>query len=240
MSIYEFTKQKLITHGVQKHQTAILVLTDKRLFLLFVKLERARRLADFGIIHARVDDIDSHTKTMGKPYLVIYAYMYIDFSKFTPRIIQLPIHLDNGDLRYVATSVTKSRGTIWPSANGRQACMIGMRKPISAPYTEPEPLMDMKPIRDPSALIDSHFRHGSTWVEMTKDLRKRAGLDLLGAQRMALAHLGWNARINHSINHDATCRKEALHHVCVHKERSLITLVNGRLNATHEPDETRR
>jgi hypothetical protein len=84
MTIYRFTKQKLITHGVENSVHGRTILNDKALFLLFVKLERARRLADFCVVELAVADIDSYLKRIGKRQLLIYAFMYIRFTDITP------------------------------------------------------------------------------------------------------------------------------------------------------------
>lgn len=100
MSIYEFTKQKLYTHGVQNSANGRVILNDKRLFLLFVKLERARRLADFCSVHSCVEEIGAYTKKIGKGHLLIFAFLYIEFTDLTPRVTQRSIQLENGDVRY--------------------------------------------------------------------------------------------------------------------------------------------
>lgn len=101
MSIYQFTKQKLNTHGAQKSANGRLILSDKVLFLLFVKLERARRLSDLCVIQSKIEDIDDYVKKIGKPYLVVFAYMYIVFSDIAPNVVHQPRHLDDGRIRYM-------------------------------------------------------------------------------------------------------------------------------------------
>lgn len=91
MSIYAYTRAKLLTHGVAKTRDGRLTLDDKRLFLLFVKLERARRLADFDLVQARVRAIENYFRVMGKRAATVYAYMYVYFdgmraeTRFEPR-----------------------------------------------------------------------------------------------------------------------------------------------------------
>ncbi|WP_132524058.1 hypothetical protein [Rhizobium sp. BK376] len=101
MSIYKFTKRKLISHGVLYFETGKTILDDKQLFLLFVKLERARRLADLCIIQSKIEEIAAYTKKVDKFYLILFAYMYIRFSDFTPHIEHAEVRLDNGDVRYI-------------------------------------------------------------------------------------------------------------------------------------------
>ncbi|MBA8835207.1 hypothetical protein GGE39_005171 [Rhizobium leguminosarum] len=100
MSIYTFTRQKLQTHGVQDSPDGRIVLSDKRLFLLFVRLERARRLADICIIQSNVEQIALYCKSIGKPHLSIFAYMYILFSDFTPKFTHLGELLPDTLVRY--------------------------------------------------------------------------------------------------------------------------------------------
>ncbi|MFB2566900.1 hypothetical protein [Rhizobium sp. IMFF44] len=76
-------------------------MNDKRLFLLFVKLERARRLADFSAVHSSVEEIASYTKKIGKVHLLMFAFLYIRFTEMTPRAIHRSEQLDNGDVRYI-------------------------------------------------------------------------------------------------------------------------------------------
>ncbi len=101
MSIYAFTKEKLLTHGVQNSANGRVILNDKRLFLLFVKLERARRLADFNAVHSSVEEIASYTKKIGKVHLLMFAFLYMRFTEMTPRVIHRREQLDNGDVRYI-------------------------------------------------------------------------------------------------------------------------------------------
>ncbi len=101
MSIYAFTKEKLLTHGVHSSANGRVILSDKHLFLLFVKLERARRLADFCAVHSSVEEIASYTRKIGKVHLLMFAFLYIRFTEMTPRVIHGSEQLDNGDVRYI-------------------------------------------------------------------------------------------------------------------------------------------
>ena len=101
MSIYAFTKEKLLTHGVHRSANGRVILSDKHLFLLFVKLERARRLADFCAVHSSVEEIASYTRKIGKVHLLMFAFLYIRFTEMTPRVIHRSEQLDNGDVRHI-------------------------------------------------------------------------------------------------------------------------------------------
>lgn len=100
MSIYEFTKRKLISHGVQNTDDGKLTLSDKALFLLFVKLERARQTSDFEAIRLAVSRIENHVKEIGKHHLVLFGYMYIRFSTFTPKQLKYDYPSDKPGVTY--------------------------------------------------------------------------------------------------------------------------------------------
>jgi hypothetical protein len=78
-----------------------MILSERGLFLLFVKLERARRNADICMIQSCIEKIADYTKSIGKPYLLIFAFMYIRFSDYTPRVTHSGERLDSGDVRYM-------------------------------------------------------------------------------------------------------------------------------------------
>ncbi|WFU06281.1 hypothetical protein QA648_24520 (plasmid) [Rhizobium sp. CB3171] len=101
MSIYEFTRKKLKTHGVQNSHDGRIIFSDKRLFLMFVRLERARRFEDIVIVQKAVNEIASYCKSIGKPHLIIFSFMYLRFSDLTPHITHRGEVLSDGDIRYV-------------------------------------------------------------------------------------------------------------------------------------------
>lgn len=101
MSIYEFTRKKLKSHGVDFSQDGRITLSDRHLFLIFVRLERARQLSDLCIIKECVETINDYCKHLGKPHLVIFAYMYLRFSSCTPKFTHLPQPLADGNIRYI-------------------------------------------------------------------------------------------------------------------------------------------
>ncbi|TIR17561.1 MAG: hypothetical protein E5X34_23335 [Mesorhizobium sp.] len=99
LSIYLATRKKLISHGVKNTPDGNLTLTDKGLFLLFVRLERAQRSKSFEAVQAAVQFIESHTESIGKRYLTLFAYMYIYFSDGTPKLTELDEILEDGGVR---------------------------------------------------------------------------------------------------------------------------------------------
>lgn len=100
-SIYQTTRQKLFGHGVRNTNDGRLTLIDKRLFLLFVKLERARRLKCFDAVEAAVHAIEAYVKSIGKPQLALFAYMYVYFSDGTPKMTKYDEILEGGGVRKV-------------------------------------------------------------------------------------------------------------------------------------------
>lgn len=85
VSIYEHVRRKLVSHGVNSSKVGRLTLTDRRLFLDFVRLERAIRSADFDAAQGAVAAIERRANAMGKRQLLLFAYMYARFSPGTPK-----------------------------------------------------------------------------------------------------------------------------------------------------------
>lgn len=83
ISIYEYTRMKLLANGAGNTVDGRLTLSDKSLFLMFVKLERARRLADFALVQSKVRAIESYLEALGKRHVSVFAYMYIRFDGLT-------------------------------------------------------------------------------------------------------------------------------------------------------------
>jgi len=98
-SIYHYTKRKLLGHGVRNTDDGSLTLADKRLFLLFVKLERAQRGKSFEAVQAAVHAIEIYTGSIGKRHVAIFAYMYLRFSDGTPKMTHLDETLEGGGVR---------------------------------------------------------------------------------------------------------------------------------------------
>jgi len=98
-SIYQTTRQRLFGHGVRNTSDGRLTLIDKRLFLLFVKLERAQRLKYFDAVEAAVHAIEAYAKSIGKPQLALFAYMYVYFSDGTPKMTESDEVLEGGGVR---------------------------------------------------------------------------------------------------------------------------------------------
>ena len=99
ISIYEFTKQKLLSHGIEKTEEGKFILRDKKLFSLFIKLERASRLNCFDTVQETVLEIEDYLITAKKRHLVIFAYMYLFFSYRTPNVTERDELLENGDIK---------------------------------------------------------------------------------------------------------------------------------------------
>ncbi|TIS98970.1 hypothetical protein [Mesorhizobium sp.] len=98
-SIYRFVKQKLLSHGVRNTADGNLAITDRRLFLDFVCLERAVRLQDFATVQSAVVAIENRCLSMGKRHIVVFAYMYLRFSDATPKLTHLDIEPEEGGVR---------------------------------------------------------------------------------------------------------------------------------------------
>lgn len=105
-SIYQRVKAKLITHGVEKTKGGRLVLSDQRLFSLFVALERAMRSNSFDAVQLATNEIDCYLASLGKRQLMAFAYLYVRFSDFTPRATLADEHLPDGKVRKCATYAT--------------------------------------------------------------------------------------------------------------------------------------
>lgn len=97
--IYENVKEKLVTHGVTRTEEGALILSDQKLFSLFVALERARQASSFRAVQAAVQKIDDHLGIQGKRHLLAFAYMYLRFSDLTPRTREPDRRLENGNIR---------------------------------------------------------------------------------------------------------------------------------------------
>ena len=95
-SIYEFVKKKLISHGVHRTPDGLITLENKLLFLAFVQLERAIRIADFDAVQSAVRRIDERVGSLGKRHLIVFAYMYLRFSDGTPRMTHADVRKDDG------------------------------------------------------------------------------------------------------------------------------------------------
>ena len=111
-SIYQYVREKLKVHGVEKTKGGRLILSDKELFSLFVALERAKRNSSFDAVQSAADKIESHLISLGKKELIAFAYLYIRFSDFTPKKLEPDELLPDGHLRksaIFATDVTNEQ-----------------------------------------------------------------------------------------------------------------------------------
>lgn len=95
-SIYEFVRNKLISHGVDRTPDGLITIENKLLFLAFVQLERAVIIADFDAVQSAVKRIDERVGLLGKRHLVVFAYMYLYFSDRTPKMTHADVSNDNG------------------------------------------------------------------------------------------------------------------------------------------------
>ncbi|RUU53350.1 hypothetical protein [Mesorhizobium sp. M2C.T.Ca.TU.002.02.1.1] len=101
LSIYLATRKKLVSHGVRDTRDGNLTLTDRDLFVRFVKLERAQRLKSFEAVQAAVQSIEAYTNSIGKRYLALFAYMYLRFSDGTPKMTEADEALESGGVRKI-------------------------------------------------------------------------------------------------------------------------------------------
>jgi hypothetical protein len=79
-SIYRHVRDQLRVHSGNDPKA----LGNKRLLVLFVQLERARRLVGFAEVARAVEQIERHLIDIGERYRVIYAYMYLYFGEAEP------------------------------------------------------------------------------------------------------------------------------------------------------------
>jgi hypothetical protein len=74
-------------------------LTDRRLLLLSVKIERAKRQANFFGILEIVEEMEAYLKSIGKRQLIVFVYTYLKFSDFGPKLRELDEDRPNGRVR---------------------------------------------------------------------------------------------------------------------------------------------
>ncbi|MCI5084439.1 MAG: hypothetical protein MRY67_00860, partial [Rhodovulum sp.] len=72
-SIYQFVKDKLITHGVDRTSDGRLTLTDQKLFSLFVDLERAARESSFDAVQSASFRIEEYLSSLEKRQLIAFV-----------------------------------------------------------------------------------------------------------------------------------------------------------------------
>lgn len=98
-SIYRYVKSKLITHGVERTEDGLITLSDSKLLSLFVRLERAVRVASFSETLTVVREIEEYATSIGKEHLVVFAFMYLRFSYLTPKTWDLDTELPDGKVQ---------------------------------------------------------------------------------------------------------------------------------------------
>ena len=98
-SIYQFVKEKLITHGADRTNVGLMMLNDKTLFNLFVALERSSRLSCFESVHSAASEIENYLISIGKRHLMVFVYLYLRHNRFTPNFTERDETLENGNIR---------------------------------------------------------------------------------------------------------------------------------------------
>jgi hypothetical protein len=98
-SIYQFVKNKLLTHGVDKTKVGQLTLNDKSLFILFVDLERSSRQSNFESVQCAAEKIEKYLISIGKRHLMAFVYLYLKHNRFTPKIIERDETLNDGKIK---------------------------------------------------------------------------------------------------------------------------------------------
>lgn len=99
VSIYQFVKDKLVSHGVEKTKDGLLTLNDQKLFAHFVKPERAARKGTFDSVQSVAQEIEKYLISIGKRELMAFAHIYLRFSDITPKLSNADEHLPNGGVK---------------------------------------------------------------------------------------------------------------------------------------------
>jgi hypothetical protein len=99
--IYEFVREKLIGHGVDRSDKGLLTLNDKKLFSLFVNLERSARSVNFDAVREAVGEIEVYLASIEKRELLAFAYLFLRFRDFTPKRVLADEFLPNGMVRKI-------------------------------------------------------------------------------------------------------------------------------------------
>jgi hypothetical protein len=97
-SIYKSVRQKLISHGADRSPDGIITIKNKLVFLGFVQLERAVRIADFTAVQSAVKTISERVSSLGKQHLIVFAYMYLSFSDGTPKMTHSDVKIEGGGI----------------------------------------------------------------------------------------------------------------------------------------------
>ncbi|MFT5271524.1 MAG: hypothetical protein ACI85V_001542 [bacterium] len=98
-SIYQFVKDKLVTHGVMKTEDGLITVNNKVLFKMFVRLERSKREANFDSVLAVSAEIENYLISIGKRQVMAFVYMYLHFSDLTVNRWDLDEVLPDGRVR---------------------------------------------------------------------------------------------------------------------------------------------
>ena len=82
-SIYTDTRDKLKKYGAGRIPGSSMLLENNHLLGLFVQLERGIRDQDFHAVTRWTAEIENHLEVLGKPGLVLIAYLYLAFPEST-------------------------------------------------------------------------------------------------------------------------------------------------------------
>lgn len=142
-SIYQFVKDKLITHGVENTKGGLLILSDQKLLLLFVKLERAVRDSSFDASVSAALEIENYLISIEKQQLMAFTYLYLMFSDITSKLTELDKQLPEVTIqesKVVLRNVTNEETLIrlWGQVKYEQ---IGERL-LEVVYADPSTSLD--------------------------------------------------------------------------------------------------
>ncbi len=97
--IYQFVKDKLVTHGVMNTNDGMTTVDDKVLFKMFVELERSKNIPSFDKVLAVACQIENYLISIGKRQVMAFVYMYLHFSDLTIKRRDLDEVLSDGRVR---------------------------------------------------------------------------------------------------------------------------------------------
>ncbi|MGB5871869.1 MAG: hypothetical protein WBH04_16890, partial [Albidovulum sp.] len=84
---------------VEKSRDGRLTLDDKKLFSLFVQLERAARESCFAAVQSAAFNIERYLSFIEKRQLMGFVYLYPEFSDYTPKGTLADESLEGGGVR---------------------------------------------------------------------------------------------------------------------------------------------
>ena len=101
LPLYKFVREKLVSHGVDRSPDGQITISDKHVFLRFVRLERAIRTSDFTAAQVALNDLEAYLILLGKRHVIVFAYMYLEFSTGGPKRTRETQNEDGGVLRSI-------------------------------------------------------------------------------------------------------------------------------------------